>query len=107
MVPNRFPDMGENPEYNSIDASLWFIYAVDRYIAHSQDDTRVRYARYRPRYQGGSMERDSAYHQGTVWPFLLGFFVTARLTLMEEAPRPGSKADRFLRGWSLIYKKLV
>ena len=27
MVPNRFPDAGEEPEYNSIDASLWFVHA--------------------------------------------------------------------------------
>jgi predicted glycogen debranching enzyme len=36
MVPNRFPDSGEEPEYNTIDASLWFIYAVDRYLAYSR-----------------------------------------------------------------------
>lgn len=34
---------------------------------------------YRPRYEGGVFERDSAYHQGTVWPWLLGPFVTAYL----------------------------
>jgi predicted glycogen debranching enzyme len=28
MLPNRFPDHGEQPEYNSVDASLWFIIAV-------------------------------------------------------------------------------
>jgi predicted glycogen debranching enzyme len=32
---------------------------------------------YRPRYKGGVFERDSAYHQGTVWPWLLGPFITA------------------------------
>jgi predicted glycogen debranching enzyme len=42
MVPNRFPDAGEQPEYNTIDASLWFIHAIDRYLAASQDETRVR-----------------------------------------------------------------
>ncbi len=42
MVPNRFPDMNEDPEYNSIDASLWFIHAVDRYLTYSEDTTRVR-----------------------------------------------------------------
>jgi predicted glycogen debranching enzyme len=43
MVPNRFPDAGEAPEYNAIDASLWFIDALDRYRAYnSGDDTRVR-----------------------------------------------------------------
>jgi predicted glycogen debranching enzyme len=28
MLPNRFPDRGETPEFNSVDASLWFIVAV-------------------------------------------------------------------------------
>ncbi|HEV3460393.1 MAG TPA: amylo-alpha-1,6-glucosidase [Thermoanaerobaculia bacterium] len=28
MLPNRFPDSGETPEYNSVDASLWFVAAV-------------------------------------------------------------------------------
>ncbi|HSQ50782.1 MAG TPA: amylo-alpha-1,6-glucosidase [Nitrospiraceae bacterium] len=42
MVPNRFPDIGEQPEYNTIDASLWFIHAIDRYLAASRDEVRVR-----------------------------------------------------------------
>jgi predicted glycogen debranching enzyme len=32
---------------------------------------------YRPRYEGGVWERDGAYHQGTVWPWLIGSFVEA------------------------------
>lgn len=28
MLPNRFPDRGESPEYNSVDASLWFVVCV-------------------------------------------------------------------------------
>jgi predicted glycogen debranching enzyme len=32
---------------------------------------------YRPRYEGDQSSRDSAYHQGTVWPWLLGPFITA------------------------------
>jgi glycogen debranching enzyme len=32
---------------------------------------------YKARYQGGVWERDSAYHQGTVWPWLIGPFVEA------------------------------
>jgi len=41
MVPNRFPDVGEQPEYNTIDASLWFVHAIDRYLTYSQDEARV------------------------------------------------------------------
>jgi predicted glycogen debranching enzyme len=33
MLPNRFPDNGDTPEYNSVDASLWFIVAVHDYLA--------------------------------------------------------------------------
>ena len=32
---------------------------------------------YAPRYEGGVRERDAAYHQGTVWPWLMGPFVEA------------------------------
>lgn len=35
--------------------------------------------RYRPRYEGGVEARDSAYHQGTAWPWLLGPFIDAYL----------------------------
>jgi predicted glycogen debranching enzyme len=28
MLPNRFPDQGSEPEFNSVDASLWFVVAV-------------------------------------------------------------------------------
>jgi predicted glycogen debranching enzyme len=32
MLPNRFPDHGEQLEFNSVDASLWFINAVREYL---------------------------------------------------------------------------
>jgi glycogen debranching enzyme len=33
--------------------------------------------RYRGRFEGDMVGRDSAYHQGTVWPWLLGPFISA------------------------------
>ena len=33
MLPNRFPDSGASPEYNAVDASLWFIVAVHEFLA--------------------------------------------------------------------------
>lgn len=33
MLPNRFPDYGETPEYNAVDASLWYIIAVHEFLA--------------------------------------------------------------------------
>jgi predicted glycogen debranching enzyme len=33
MMPNRFPDRGEVPEYNAVDASLWYVVAVHEFLA--------------------------------------------------------------------------
>jgi predicted glycogen debranching enzyme len=38
---------------------------------------------YRPYYIGPQQERDLAYHQGTVWPWLLGFYLEAYLKLYQ------------------------
>lgn len=32
MLPNRFPDSGDQPEFNSVDASLWYVIAVGDYL---------------------------------------------------------------------------
>lgn len=32
MLPNRFPDHGEQPEFNSVDASLWYVIAVHDFL---------------------------------------------------------------------------
>lgn len=32
MIPNRFPDRGETPEYNSVDASLWFVIVAHEFM---------------------------------------------------------------------------
>lgn len=37
MIPNRFPDYGSAPEYNTADAALWYIHSLDRYVAYSGD----------------------------------------------------------------------
>jgi glycogen debranching enzyme len=39
---------------------------------------------YKPRYQGSAWERDGAYHQGTVWPWLLGPFIDAYLNAFGQ-----------------------
>jgi predicted glycogen debranching enzyme len=41
---------------------------------------------YRGRYEGGPVERDSAYHQGTVWPWLLGAYATASRRVNGDGP---------------------
>jgi predicted glycogen debranching enzyme len=42
MLPNRFPDAGEAPEYNSVDAALWFFEAVRQHYAATRDLSLVR-----------------------------------------------------------------
>ena len=38
MLPNRFPDAGEVPEYNTVDATLWYFEAIQHYYKATQDD---------------------------------------------------------------------
>lgn len=38
MLPNRFPDAGEVPEYNTVDATLWYFEAIHQYYKATQDD---------------------------------------------------------------------
>jgi predicted glycogen debranching enzyme len=42
MLPNRFPDAGETPEYNTVDAALWFFEAARAYLAYTSDLEFVR-----------------------------------------------------------------
>ena len=35
MLPNRFPDSGEQPEYNTADATLWFFEAIRAFIEYT------------------------------------------------------------------------
>jgi predicted glycogen debranching enzyme len=37
MLPNNFPDAGGRPEYNTVDAAMWFFEAVRQYFAATQD----------------------------------------------------------------------
>ena len=37
LIPNRFPDSGEAPEYNTIDATLWMFHALNSYLAVTSD----------------------------------------------------------------------
>ncbi|MEE4196882.1 MAG: amylo-alpha-1,6-glucosidase [Bacteroidales bacterium] len=43
------------------------------------------------RYTGNQAERDQAYHQGTVWPWLLGHFMEANFKLMGKQAVPMAK----------------
>jgi predicted glycogen debranching enzyme len=42
MLPNRFPDDGESPEYNTADATLWMFHALDDYLRARPDPSLAR-----------------------------------------------------------------
>ena len=48
-------------------------------------------------YRGGPVERDGAYHQGTVWPWLLGPFIRAYLTAYGRTPDTVARCREILR----------
>jgi predicted glycogen debranching enzyme len=56
--------------------------------------------RYRPRYEGGVWSRDSAYHQGTVWPWLAGPFFTARIRYSSDRSRAVAETQAWLDRFS-------
>jgi predicted glycogen debranching enzyme len=47
---------------------------------------------FKPEYGGDSWHRDTAYHQGTVWPFLLGEYVTAFLKVNDWSEKAQKEA---------------
>jgi predicted glycogen debranching enzyme len=42
MLPNRFPEHGKSPDYNTVDATLWFFHAVNAYVEASGDQELLR-----------------------------------------------------------------
>ena len=52
---------------------------------------------YRGRYEGDTASRDGAYHRGTVWPWLLGPFITAYLEAHEHSAEAKEQARKWLQ----------
>jgi predicted glycogen debranching enzyme len=50
---------------------------------------------YKPHYRGDLLARDSAYHQGTVWPWLIGHFIDAYLRLHPDPQHARSLLKAF------------
>ena len=65
MLPNRFPDGDEEPEYNSVDASLWFVVAVHDYLAACERVRRRVPADERARLEGAIDQVLDGYSAGT------------------------------------------
>jgi predicted glycogen debranching enzyme len=51
---------------------------------------------YKPKYYGDLRTRDAAYHQGTVWGWLIGPFIDAYLKMRPDKP---AQARKFLHGF--------
>ncbi len=62
MIPNRFDDYAQAAHYNSIDASLWFVLAAERYVQASGDEKAWA------RELAGPVERIlQSYHDGAMF----------------------------------------
>jgi len=71
---------------DQVEARLWTPMGL-RSLAAGEDG-------YQPRYQGGPVERDGAYHQGTVWPWLAGPFIEAWIRVRGNTPASRAEARR-------------
>lgn len=69
--------------------------------------------RYQPHYRGNAFQRDSAYHQGTVWPWLMGPFAEAVLRTGDFSPQARQEARRLIQplldhmlqaGWGQLHE---
>lgn len=45
LVPNMFPDEGTAPLYNTADASMWYFYAVDKYLSYTGEPSDYEFVR--------------------------------------------------------------
>ena len=41
MLPNNFPDVGQSPQYNSVDSALWWAWSLKKYLLASKDSEFV------------------------------------------------------------------
>lgn len=64
MLPNRFPDGGETPEFNSVDASLWYVVAVGELLDVGRSSSPLT-ARDRRALQRAVRDIVSGYARGT------------------------------------------
>ncbi len=61
--------------------------------------------RYCPTYVGSPLDRDSAYHQGTVWAWLIGAFVDAYRKVYPNGHKTEQRIDEILSGFKDHFTK--
>ncbi len=52
---------------------------------------------FKPTYQGDTWQRDNAYHQGTVWPFLMGEFFMAYLKINSFSNKSVAQVKKWMK----------
>src|SRR5206468_9672746 len=65
MLPNRFPDHGEAPEFNSVDASLWYVVAVHELLQLVPKDSPLLTAEQRRSLESAVTQIVNGYADGT------------------------------------------
>ena len=102
MLPNRFPDAGQSPEYNTADATLWMFHAVHEFLRYTHDYEFVRTELYAPmrdivgwhergtRY-GIKLDSDGLLHAGQ--PGVQLTWMDARIADRVVTPRMGKPVE--------------
>ncbi len=102
MLPNRFPDSGEAPEYNAVDAALWYFEAIRAYLAATDDaallealypvlEEIIRWHRAGTRYSIGEDPEDSLLRSGE--PGVQLTWMDARVGDRVVTPRTGKAVE--------------
>jgi predicted glycogen debranching enzyme len=102
MLPNRFLDSGEMPEYNTVDATLWMFHAVHEFLRYTRDYDFISAEIYHPladiiawhergtRY-GIHLDSDGLLHAGAPGAQLT--WMDARVNGIEVTPRSGKPVE--------------
>lgn len=100
LRPNQLLAIGGLPlQLIEHDRALQVVDICERelFTPHGMRTLSSRSHEYRGRYAGDRFERDSSYHQGTAWPWLLGPFIEAWVRVHGDTPEVKTRArDRFL-----------
>ncbi len=132
MLPNRFPDSGDEPEYNSVDASLWYIIAVGDYLRAVAKETGLTSDCHTEKLRDAVEAILTGYHDGTRFGIRVdddgllragehGYQLTwmdARVEGREITPRIGKPVEiealwlnalaigaRFSERWEALFEK--
>src|ERR1051326_850745 len=95
MLPNRFPDHGEQPEYNAVDASLWYVIAVHEYLQarDSRSSEAQTSSRLAPRASRTAADQSLLTSAATTEEGVLLAAVEAILDGYSKGTRYGIRAD--------------